>query len=50
MKEAVLVDNWAEVAILTDQIGEKLSTIKVSPRHRMGKPWVGAWKQLVKTN
>lgn len=50
MKEALLVDNWSEVAILTGQIGEKLSNIKVSPRHRMGKPWVGAWKQLIKPN
>ena len=46
MKTAVLEDDWASVAMLSAQIGQKLHKIKVSENHRMGKPWVGAWKQL----
>jgi hypothetical protein len=34
--------------MLSAQIGQKLQKIKVSERHRMGKPWVGAWNKLEK--
>ena len=46
MKNAVIEDDWASVAMLSAQIGQKLHKIKVSEKHRMGKPWVGAWNQL----
>ena len=46
MKAAVLSDDWANVAILSAQIGQKLNKIKVSEKHKMGRPWVGAWEQL----
>ena len=48
MRVAALNDDWANVAMLSAQIGQKLHKIKVSENHRMGKPWVGAWKQLEK--
>lgn len=48
MKTAVLEDDWANVAMLSAQIGQKLHKIKVSENHRMGKPWLGTWKQLNK--
>ena len=50
MKSAVLAEDWASVAMLSAQIGQKLQKIKVSERHRMGRPWVGAWKELEKQN
>ena len=46
MRVSVLNDDWANVALLSAQIGQKLHKIKVSENHRMGKPWVGAWKQI----
>jgi len=46
MKTAVLEDDWASVAMLSAQIAEKLSKVKVSDNHRMGKPWMGAWRRL----
>lgn len=46
MKSAILEDDWAEVARISVQIGEKLNKVKVSEKHRMGKPWVGAWQRL----
>ena len=46
LREALLRDDWAQVAALTARVAEKLSHVKVSPRHRMGQPWLGAWEEL----
>ena len=46
MKSAAFDQDWQTVAILSAQIGSKLSKVQVSPRHRMGKPWLGAWEAL----
>ena len=48
MKTAVIEDDWASVAMLSAQIAQKLYKVKVSEKHRMGKPWVGAWNKLEK--
>ena len=47
MKNAVLKDDWATVAMLMPQIAQKFSKVAVSDNHRLGKPWVGAHKQLL---
>ncbi len=46
MRQAVLEDDWAAVARVAAQVGEKLSGVDVPVRHRLGQPWVGAWQQL----
>ena len=46
MRNATLAEDWGEIAVLAAQVGQKLSKVDVSPRHRMGKPWVGAWQRL----
>ena len=46
MKQAVLQDDWGTVAMLSAQIAQKLNHVKVSDNHRMGRPWVGGYKQL----
>jgi hypothetical protein len=46
MRQAVLADDWGNVALTCVQIGEKLGHIKLAERHRLGTPWVGAWKIL----
>jgi len=46
MRTAVLADDWAGVAQAAVQIVQKLSDVKISERHRMGAPWVGAWERL----
>jgi len=46
MRAAVRNEDWGSVAMLSAQIGQKLQKVKVSEKHRMGKPWVGAYKQL----
>ena len=46
MKQAVLMDDWAAIAVTSAQVAQKLITIKVSDKHRLGTPWVGALKLL----
>lgn len=46
MKVAVVMDDWATIASLMPQIAAKFSKIVVSDNHRLGKPWVGAFKIL----
>jgi hypothetical protein len=46
MKTAVLADDWATIAMTMTQVAAKLSKINVPPGHRLGRPWVGAWKKL----
>ena len=46
MRKAVLADDWAGVAQAAAQTAQRLSKITVPPRHRLGTPWVGAWKEL----
>jgi len=47
MLEATLEQDWAKVALLSASVGQKLKNIMVSDRHRMGKPWVGAWDLMI---
>ena len=46
MRVAVLSEDWASVATLSAQIAQKLAKVQVSENHRLGKPWVGSFKQL----
>lgn len=46
MRAAVLQDDWATIAMLIPQIAQKFGKVVVSENHRLGKPWVGAYKQL----
>ena len=46
MTQALKEDDWASIAMLSAQIGQKLHKVKVSEKHRMGKPWVGAWRKM----
>jgi len=46
MKNAVLKDDWATIAMLMPQIAQKFGKVAVSENHRLGKPWVGAYRQL----
>ncbi len=46
MKNAILVDDWALVALTMTQVAQKFVKIQIPPGHRIGKPWVGAWVSL----
>lgn len=47
MKQAILADDWTQVAQLAIQIAGKLSGVKLAENHRLGKPWTGAYARLL---
>lgn len=46
MKTALLAEDWAAVALVMTQTAQKLAKVQVPAGHRLGRPWVGAWKEL----
>jgi hypothetical protein len=47
--QAVLADDWATIAVTAAQVAQKLMSVDVPVRHRLGTPWEGAWKLLKET-
>ncbi len=50
IKVAIFTNDWGTIAMTIPQIAQKLSKVEVSPNHRLGTPWVGAYKQLTVAN
>ena len=48
MKVAVLTEDWAAIAMLAAQIGQRLVKVEVPQRNKLGTPWVGAYSTLHK--
>jgi hypothetical protein len=48
MRTAILAEDWSSVAQVAALTAQKLNRITVPAGHRLGKPWVGAWKELQK--
>jgi hypothetical protein len=46
MKEALINEDWAQVALVAAKTAQKLNHIKISPKNRIGEPWVGAYAML----
>ena len=46
LRTAVTTDDWASVAMLSAQVGQKLGKVQVADNHRLGKPWEGAYKRM----
>jgi hypothetical protein len=45
-RTALLNEDWATIAGLAAQVAQKLSTITIAERNRIGEPWVGAYRVL----
>lgn len=43
---ALMEDDWSTLAMLLAQVAQKLNKEQIPARHRLGTPWVGAWKHL----
>ncbi len=50
LKNAVIKDDWGNVAQITAQVTQKMSKVNVSSRNRLGTPWVGSWERLIRPN
>jgi len=48
MQEALLNQNWGEVAGLAARTAQKFSKVTVPEHHRLGTPWQGAWQEFEK--
>jgi hypothetical protein len=48
LREALLAGDWGQVAALSAQIAQKLDKVTVPERHRIGRPWQGAWEEFQK--
>ena len=46
LSRALSLDDWATVALTAAQVAQKLMSVDVPQRHRLGTPWVGAWQRL----
>ena len=46
LKSALLAEDWGTVAMTSAKIAQKLNKVTVPEHHRLGTPWVGAWKKL----
>jgi hypothetical protein len=46
MRLAVLAGNWQDVAATAALVAQKLNNITVANKHRLGRPWDGAWEVL----
>jgi hypothetical protein len=46
LRKALLADDWANVALASAQIMQKLKDVVVPQRNQIGTPWVGAWERL----
>ncbi len=46
MKTALLAEDWATIAMLSVQIGQKFGKVQISENHRLGKPWTGAYQEM----
>ncbi len=48
LKIAFKKENWKEITSLLVEVMGNFKDIKVSDRHRMGKPWLGAHEKYLK--
>ncbi|MCC6569210.1 MAG: hypothetical protein IT315_08235 [Anaerolineales bacterium] len=47
LKVAIFTNDWGSVAMLSAQIAQKFGKVVIAKNHRLGKPWVGAFRQMV---
>ena len=45
LNKAFIAEDWAEIAGQLVSLMGRFSSIKVSDKHRMGKPWIGAYEE-----
>ena len=43
----VLAKDWDSIALSSAKLYQHVKEIKISEKHRMGKPWIGAWEKLM---
>ena len=44
--EAVVLNDWGELAVMLPEIGARLNSVKLPKRNTLGEPWVGGLAEL----
>ena len=47
LRSALKAEDWAQIAMNTAKIAQRLNKITIAERNRIGQPWVGAYKQFL---
>jgi hypothetical protein len=42
---ALETEDWPKISLCAAKTGQKLSSVKVTERSRIGAPWIGAWNK-----
>jgi hypothetical protein len=48
LRKALIGEDWGTVAQVAAQTAQKLGKVNVPANHRLGRPWVGAYKELTR--
>ena len=48
MKDGLMNEDWAQVALVAAKTAQKFNQVKISPNNRIGEPWVGSYAILQK--
>ncbi len=46
LRSALAAEDWATVAMLSAQIGQRLGKVQIAENHRLGRPWAGAYERM----
>jgi hypothetical protein len=49
MRPLVIAQDWDAIAQFSAKLYQHVGDVKISEKHRMGQPWLGAWEELNKT-
>lgn len=47
LRESLRAENWEQIAAISVKTATKLSSVEVSPNHRLGEPWQGAYRRFI---
>lgn len=47
LRQALQANDWAAIPPLVALVAQKFGDVKISPNHRMGTPWKGAWRKFL---
>ncbi len=46
LRAALQAEDWDAIPMLLAEVGQRFAGIKISPNHRMGRPWQGAYRHF----
>jgi hypothetical protein len=46
--QALIKEDWGNIAIIIAKITQKMSKVKVPIKNRIGTPWIGSWDRLIR--